>query len=151
MTKSIVDTAPNSQGFSVVARKGVHGLTAYGLGICRQTLDDELCKMCLVDGALSLTSCSPATEGFAMNAGCYFRYSNYTFYNERELLLSMSVSLNSCVFFFQVVISLFIIMTFFMWGRFNERACSAYTGVFYGVCLGYCIWILVWKMHLFGS
>ncbi|KAJ0251592.1 putative cysteine-rich receptor-like protein kinase 43 [Hirschfeldia incana] len=90
VTRSIVDTAPYSQGFSV-ARKSVRGLTAYGLGICRRTLDDELCKLCLADGALSLTSCSPATEGFAMNAGCYFRYSNYTFYNERELL-SMSLT-----------------------------------------------------------
>ncbi|KAF2542092.1 hypothetical protein F2Q70_00034440 [Brassica cretica] len=91
VTKSIVDTAPYSQGFSVVARKSVHGLTAYGLGICRQTLDDELCQLCLADGALSATSCSPATEAFVMNAGCYLRYSNYTFYNERELL-SMSLT-----------------------------------------------------------
>ncbi|XP_033146116.1 putative cysteine-rich receptor-like protein kinase 43 isoform X1 [Brassica rapa] len=91
VTKSIVDTAPYSQGFSVVARKSVHGLTAYGLGICRQTLDEELCQLCLADGALSATSCSPATEAFVMNAGCYLRYSNYTFYNERELL-SMSLT-----------------------------------------------------------
>ncbi|KAG2243717.1 hypothetical protein Bca52824_094445 [Brassica carinata] len=90
MTKTIVDTAPYSQGFSV-AKKGVHGLTAYGLGICRPTLDEELCKLCLTDGALSATSCSPATEGFVLNAGCYLRFSNYTFYNERELL-SMSLT-----------------------------------------------------------
>ncbi|CAH8322386.1 unnamed protein product [Eruca vesicaria subsp. sativa] len=85
VTKSIVETAPYSQGFSV-ARKGA----VYALGICRPTLDDELCKLCLADGALSVNSCSPDKEGFALNAGCYFRYSNYTFYNERALL-SMSL------------------------------------------------------------
>ncbi|XP_024005313.1 putative cysteine-rich receptor-like protein kinase 43 [Eutrema salsugineum] len=90
VTKSIVETAPYSKGFSV-AQKGVHGLTVYGLGICWRTLDDELCKLCLADGALSVNSCSPSKEGFALNAGCYLRYSNYTFYHERGLL-SMSLT-----------------------------------------------------------
>lgn len=97
VTKSIVETAPYSQGFSV-AKMGTRDLTVYGLGICWRTLDDELCKLCLADGALSVSSCVPSKEGFALNAGCYLRYSNYTFYNERGLLsMSMSLSPNSCV------------------------------------------------------
>ncbi|XP_019089446.1 PREDICTED: putative cysteine-rich receptor-like protein kinase 43 [Camelina sativa] len=85
VTKSIVETAPYNQGFSV-AKMGTRDLMVYGLGICWRTLDDELCKLCLADGALSVSSCLPFKEGFALNAGCYLRYSNYTFYNERELL-----------------------------------------------------------------
>lgn len=92
MTKCIVETAPNSKGFSV-AKRGIRDLRVYGLGMCWRTLDDELCKLCLADGALSVSSCLPSKEGFALNAGCYLRYSNYTFYNERGLL-SMSMSLS---------------------------------------------------------
>ncbi|KFK29408.1 hypothetical protein AALP_AA7G130100 [Arabis alpina] len=90
VTESIVETAPHSQGFSV-AQKGTRDFTVYGLGICWRTLDDDLCKLCLADGALSVSSCLPSKEGFALNAGCYLRYSNHTFYNERGLL-SMSLT-----------------------------------------------------------
>ncbi|CAH8275026.1 unnamed protein product [Arabidopsis lyrata] len=98
VTKSIVETAPYSQGFSV-AKMGTRGLTVYGLGICWRTLDDELCKLCLADGALSVSSCVPSKEGFALNAGCYLRYSNYTFYNERGLL-SMNLTKENFVHIF---------------------------------------------------
>ncbi|KAG7541120.1 Protein kinase domain [Arabidopsis thaliana x Arabidopsis arenosa] len=98
VTKSIVETAPYSQGFSV-AKMGTRDLTVYGLGICWRTLDDELCKLCLADGALSVTSCVPSKEGFALNAGCYLRYSNYTFYNERGLL-SMNLTKENFVHIF---------------------------------------------------
>ncbi|VVB11250.1 unnamed protein product [Arabis nemorensis] len=90
VTESIVEKAPYSQGFSV-AQKGNRDLTVYGLGICWRTLDDELCKLCLADGALSVSSCLPSKQGFALNAGCYLRYANYTFYNERGLI-SMSLT-----------------------------------------------------------
>ncbi|CAA7050115.1 unnamed protein product [Microthlaspi erraticum] len=86
VTESIAETAPYSQGFSVARKSSQNNVTAYGLGLCWRTLDEDLCKLCLADGALSLSSCLPSHEGFALNAGCYFRYSNYTFYDERGLL-----------------------------------------------------------------
>ncbi|XP_010555956.1 PREDICTED: putative cysteine-rich receptor-like protein kinase 43 [Tarenaya hassleriana] len=91
VTKDIVGRAPNSQGFAV-SQKGDHHLTAYGLGICWRTLDEDVCKLCLSDGALSVSGCLPSKEGFALNSGCYLRYSDYAFFSDRGSIVSISIA-----------------------------------------------------------
>ncbi|XP_010528243.1 PREDICTED: putative cysteine-rich receptor-like protein kinase 43 isoform X2 [Tarenaya hassleriana] len=103
--KDIEYRAPYIQGFAV-SQKGDHHhhLTAYGLGICWQTLDEDLCKLCLSDGALSVAGCLPSKEGFALNAGCYLRYSDYAFYSERGSIRSLGATRAFVIYILFIVI-----------------------------------------------
>lgn len=66
-------------GFSVMQVKGV-----FGLAQCWKSLSQQGCRECLDKAAKQVRGCFPSTQGRALMAGCYFRYSDYKFYNQLE-------------------------------------------------------------------
>lgn len=65
-------------GFSVMEVKGV-----FGLAQCWKSLSQQGCRECLEKAAKEVRVCLPSTQGRALIAGCYLRYSDYKFYNQR--------------------------------------------------------------------
>lgn len=57
-------------------------VTAYALGQCWNTVDKSGCNRCLKDSEEKVRKCIPGSEGRALNAGCYLRYSTQKFFDE---------------------------------------------------------------------
>ncbi|KAH6830478.1 cysteine-rich RLK protein 42 [Perilla frutescens var. hirtella] len=62
--------------FAVEGGKGV-----FGLAECWNTVNKEGCRACLAKANREIRSCLPSSEGRALNAGCYLRYSTQKFYS----------------------------------------------------------------------
>ncbi|RLM92264.1 cysteine-rich receptor-like protein kinase 2 [Panicum miliaceum] len=72
--------APGSLGFGAgSAASG--GATAFALAQCWESLNDTACAQCLRAASGAMATCAPATEGRALFAGCYIRYSMRRFWN----------------------------------------------------------------------
>ncbi|PIN02881.1 Serine/threonine protein kinase [Handroanthus impetiginosus] len=78
-----VADAPNNNGFARervgVARSG-NG-SVYILADCWRTVSATGCRACLQKASASLLGCLPASEGRALNTGCFMRYSDTNFLN----------------------------------------------------------------------
>ncbi|KAL6615392.1 hypothetical protein ACP70R_037662 [Stipagrostis hirtigluma subsp. patula] len=72
--------APGSEGFAV-GSAAAGGATAFALAQCWETLNSTACAQCLRAAAGAAAACAPATEGRALFAGCYLRYSTRRFWN----------------------------------------------------------------------
>ncbi|KAG8383210.1 hypothetical protein BUALT_Bualt05G0160800 [Buddleja alternifolia] len=53
----------------------------YILAECWRTLNTSSCRACLEDASKSVSRCLPASEGRALNTGCFIRYSDTNFLN----------------------------------------------------------------------
>ncbi|XP_024179702.1 cysteine-rich receptor-like protein kinase 42 isoform X1 [Rosa chinensis] len=71
-------SAAENGGFGV----GEVGGEVYALGQCWKTVDGDGCRECLEKGGEAVRGCGLKTEGKALNAGCYLRYSTRKFYND---------------------------------------------------------------------
>ncbi|OAY83849.1 Cysteine-rich receptor-like protein kinase 3 [Ananas comosus] len=68
-------------GSARVAGAGASGLTVYGVAQCWRWLNASGCQKCLQAARANVTArCLPATDGQALNAGCFVRYSTDPFY-----------------------------------------------------------------------
>ena len=78
---NVTKIAVKKKGFGVA---GVEGgdVVAYALAQCWKTVDEKGCRDCLANAESAVRRCLPSSEGRALNAGCYLRYSNEKFYNE---------------------------------------------------------------------
>nr|XP_011468279.1 PREDICTED: cysteine-rich receptor-like protein kinase 42 [Fragaria vesca subsp. vesca] len=72
-------SAAENGGFGVAEVGG----EVYGLGQCWETVGGEGCRECLEKGGAVVRGCGVKTEGRALNAGCYLRYSTRKFYNDQ--------------------------------------------------------------------
>ncbi|RAL53293.1 hypothetical protein DM860_006965 [Cuscuta australis] len=77
--------APDNDGYarvesSVSGRRGVEEAT-YVLAECWKTLNASACKACLGSASRSMLKCLPWSEGRALYAGCFMRYSHTNFLN----------------------------------------------------------------------
>nr|XP_029120416.1 cysteine-rich receptor-like protein kinase 3 isoform X2 [Elaeis guineensis] len=59
---------------------GSSGVTVYGMAQCWRSLNESGCRDCLESARGSVARCLPASDGKALNAGCYLRYSTEPFY-----------------------------------------------------------------------
>ncbi|KAG1338803.1 cysteine-rich receptor-like protein kinase 2 [Cocos nucifera] len=59
---------------------GSSGVTVYGVAQCWRSLNESGCRDCLQSARDSVARCLPASDGKALNAGCYLRYSTEPFY-----------------------------------------------------------------------
>ncbi|XP_022152135.1 cysteine-rich receptor-like protein kinase 42 [Momordica charantia] len=66
-------------GFGIGEVNGV-----YALAQCWGSVEPAGCRDCLDKARRSIRNCLPSTEGRAMNAGCYLRYSTVKFYNDGQ-------------------------------------------------------------------
>lgn len=72
--------ARRNHGFAVGSASLLNS-TVYALAQCWENLNHSLCSSCLDSAASEILSCSPATEGRALYAGCFIRYSTELFWN----------------------------------------------------------------------
>ncbi|XP_077219236.1 cysteine-rich receptor-like protein kinase 2 [Tasmannia lanceolata] len=56
------------------------GMEVYGIAECWRSLNMTGCEECLESARKSVVGCFPATDGKALNTGCYVRYSTEPFY-----------------------------------------------------------------------
>ncbi|KAG0456130.1 hypothetical protein HPP92_023918 [Vanilla planifolia] len=81
--------AKNDKGFAV-GSSSISNLRVYALAQCWENLNKSLCSSCLDAAASSILSCSPGTEGRALYAGCFMRYSTSLFWNVNNTSSSSS-------------------------------------------------------------
>lgn len=77
---NVSSEARKNQGFAVGSVSNFNS-TVYVLSQCWKNLGKASCSSCLNAAASQLLSCSRATEGWALYAGCYMRYSTELFWN----------------------------------------------------------------------
>ncbi|XP_006847936.2 cysteine-rich receptor-like protein kinase 2 isoform X2 [Amborella trichopoda] len=70
--------------FGAVVRNGSDGLVAYGVAQCAQTVAQGSCESCLSVAYTNIDGCLPDTDGRAVDAGCFMRYSANAFFNESQ-------------------------------------------------------------------
>ncbi|KAK8923609.1 Cysteine-rich receptor-like protein kinase 2 [Platanthera zijinensis] len=79
-TTNVSLQAQNNRGFAV-GFATYSNSTVYALAQCWENLNKSLCSSCLDAASSAILSCSPATEGRALHAGCFMRYSTRLFWN----------------------------------------------------------------------
>eukprot|EP01018_Ginkgo_biloba_P011259 Gb_18936 [translate_table: standard] len=74
--------APRSNGFfASQMRQGSSNATrVYALAQCLRSLSEPSCRQCLRIANYNITTCFPATNGRALDLGCYLRYSTSPFF-----------------------------------------------------------------------
>ena len=80
---------PKIKGFFAAEKKelvGVGGgnLTVYGVAQCAQTVSSSGCNDCLKMAYANLQICLPDADGRAVDAGCFLRYSNASFFADNQ-------------------------------------------------------------------
>ncbi|KAK4744355.1 hypothetical protein SAY87_010667 [Trapa incisa] len=81
--KNVTTTAVSNRSYAVAGEEDTGGgnLGAYALAQCWSTVSNSGCRACLEDAVSKIKGCLPGTDGRAMNAGCFLRYSTNRFYN----------------------------------------------------------------------
>ena len=78
-----VSAAPSNNGYAraQVAVAQTRNQSAYVLADCWRTISPSACRECLVNASAAISGCLPASEGRALNTGCFMRYSDVNFLN----------------------------------------------------------------------
>ncbi|RLN23165.1 cysteine-rich receptor-like protein kinase 2 [Panicum miliaceum] len=112
--------AQGSRGFGAgSAASG--GATAFALAQCWESLNDTACAQCLRAASGAVATCAPATEGRALFAGCYLRYSTRRFWNVNATAGSGSSGNNGVVWIlvgsFLGAFAVVLIIAFLAWRK----------------------------------
>lgn len=81
---------PKIKGFFAATKKesttssGGGNVTVYGVAQCAETVSKSGCEECLKVAYANLESCPPAADGRAVDAGCFLRYSNASFFAQNQ-------------------------------------------------------------------
>ncbi|KAM7251179.1 hypothetical protein ACFE04_023062 [Oxalis oulophora] len=82
-----VDLAVLSEDFYSRAKEKVQGKSGgsvYVLANCWETLNTNTCRSCLQSASSSMLKCLPNSEARALNTGCFMRYSDTDFLNNKS-------------------------------------------------------------------
>lgn len=90
--KLLVDlqlATPKINGFfaatkNEVVSSGSGNETVYGVAQCAETISKTGCQDCLNVAYANLQSCPPDTDGRAVDAGCFLRYSSTSFFPDNQ-------------------------------------------------------------------
>lgn len=74
------EASGRSNYYVVGSGKASSKVEIFGMAQCWRSLNATGCRTCLEDGRRRAIGCLPATDGRALNAGCYVRYSTQSFY-----------------------------------------------------------------------
>ncbi|KAI3898095.1 hypothetical protein MKX03_021694 [Papaver bracteatum] len=74
--------------FAATKREIVSGSNnfVYGVAQCAATVSETGCIDCLAVALKNIGSCPPNTEGRAVDAGCFLRYSNTAFFSDNQTM-----------------------------------------------------------------
>lgn len=81
---NVTNSAVANNGYAVAGEddnSAGNNLGAYALAQCWRTVTKTGCSDCLANAVSKIKGCVPGTDGRAMNAGCFLRYSTQKFYN----------------------------------------------------------------------
>lgn len=81
LVQNLVSEAYGERDYYKVGNVSVFsGLEVFGMAECWRSVSRNGCKECLEKAGKSAVGCLPASDGKALNAGCYVRYSTERFY-----------------------------------------------------------------------
>ncbi|XP_057965334.1 cold-responsive protein kinase 1-like [Malania oleifera] len=131
---------PSISGFFAASKKRVVGdggdAVAYGVAQCAETVSKSGCQDCLKVAYSNIQICPPNADGRAVDAGCFLRYSQTSFFVDNQ-------TTNLTPFFgsggsskekaiIGVVVGgvglILIILTLFVWYRLSRKPKSAIKG-----------------------
>jgi len=76
LSRQLIRNASANNGYAVGSIDG----SLYGLAQCWVSLVTGSCETCLTAAQNQLLTCPPRIEGRGLEAGCFMRYSNYSFF-----------------------------------------------------------------------
>ncbi|KDP23802.1 hypothetical protein JCGZ_00134 [Jatropha curcas] len=80
---------PGINGFFTASKRdivGVSNASVYGIAQCVQTIDMSGCLACMQVAYTNIQRCLPATDGRAVDSGCFMRYSNKPFFADNQTI-----------------------------------------------------------------
>lgn len=80
LSKQLIANASASKGYAVGSVNG----SLYGLAQCWPSLSNLSCQACLMQAQTQLLKCPPMVEGRGLEAGCFMRYSTYSFFSDNH-------------------------------------------------------------------
>ncbi|XP_020597957.1 cysteine-rich receptor-like protein kinase 2 isoform X2 [Phalaenopsis equestris] len=80
LTGDLSLAVPKIANYSAAAK----GDGVYGTAQCADTLSEDACVQCLQVAYTNIQGCLPAENGRAVDAGCFMRYSNMSFFSENQ-------------------------------------------------------------------
>ena len=89
MLSNLRVATPKIIGFFAAEKKEVVGtgggnVKVYGVAQCAQTVSSSGCLNCLEVAYNNLQNCLPESDGRAVDAGCFLRYSNTSFFADNQ-------------------------------------------------------------------
>lgn len=82
---------PKTKGLFAAATKQVYGAgagtgsTIYAYAQCAQTVSPSVCRSCLSVAYENIQSCPPRAGGSSVDAGCFLRYSDTSFFPDNAI------------------------------------------------------------------
>ncbi|EHA8589573.1 putative cysteine-rich receptor-like protein kinase 2 [Cocos nucifera] len=80
LVRDLATATPRIPGFFVGAERG----GVYGVAQCVETVYERECSRCLQVALGNIQGCPPDSDGRAVDAGCFLRYSNDAFFPPNE-------------------------------------------------------------------
>lgn len=86
----LVSVIPKIDGFFAATTRPVFNgdmtTTVYAVAQCVETISQKDCQSCLTTGYSNIQSCPPASGGSSVDAGCFLRYSDSSFFADSSII-----------------------------------------------------------------
>ncbi|KAG5529768.1 hypothetical protein RHGRI_030224 [Rhododendron griersonianum] len=121
---------PRINGYFAAATRAVSGGggTVYAVAQCSQSVSESGCLGCLQVAYGNIQSCPPETDGRAVDAGCFFRYSDTAFFgggsSNKDAIIGGIVGGGGCL--------LLIVGVLILWYHRSTKAKAASRGEIIG-------------------
>ncbi|WOG97448.1 hypothetical protein DCAR_0416788 [Daucus carota subsp. sativus] len=129
---------PKITGFFATSTRQIAGSVGavYAVAQCAETLTKTGCLDCLTVASNNLKTCPPEADGRAVDAGCFLRYSDTTFFPDNQttdispFLRSGSSSNKKAIIIGSIVggVGLVLILILFLWYKLSRERKAAARG-----------------------
>lgn len=80
LSAQLINNTLENNGYAVGSTNG----SLYGLVQCWPSLNISSCQRCMTEAQTKLLTCPPQSEGRGIEAGCFMRYSTYSFFTDKQ-------------------------------------------------------------------
>eukprot|EP00253_Pinus_taeda_P022412 PITA_22412 len=91
LSTQLITNASKDNGYAVGSIDG----SLYGLAQCWPSLTNLSCQACLTQAQTQVLKCPPMFEGRGLEAGCFMRYSTYSFFTDNQTAASPNLTPSS--------------------------------------------------------
>eukprot|EP00253_Pinus_taeda_P013012 PITA_13012 len=91
LSAQLIANASENNGYAVGSIDG----SLYGLVQCWSSLTISSCQRCMTEAQNQLLTCPPKSEGRGLEAGCFMRYSTYSFFTYNQTSASPNLTPSS--------------------------------------------------------